>query len=147
MSMDKGDFSIKGRVMGLDLGGKRIGIAISDPTRTIAQSYGVLKRGSRQLDFERYARIIEEQKITLLVVGLPLMLSGEDSETTRWVRDYTADLRQHIDIPVEFWDESLSTVQAEASLRLLGKRGKKARQQVDAVAATIILQGFLDAHG
>ena len=134
------------RVMALDLGEKRIGVAISDTTRTIASSYGVVKRKSRREDFDRYRQIIDEQEVTLLVVGLPVTLSGEEGRAAAWVRDYAAELGRHIDVPIEFWDESLTTVEAEASLRARGLRGKKARQRVDAVAAAFILQSYLDAH-
>ncbi|MCB8928067.1 MAG: Holliday junction resolvase RuvX [Ardenticatenaceae bacterium] len=135
-----------GRVMALDLGSKRIGVAISDPTRTIAQSYGVVKRKSREEDFARYQQIVSEQKITLLVVGLPTTSEGGDSDTAVWIREYIAEFGQQCAVPIEFWDESYTTVQAEDSLRQRGKRGKKARQQVDAVAAAFILQSYLDAH-
>jgi putative holliday junction resolvase len=145
--MVENKFTIKGCVMALDLGEKRIGVAISDPTRTIAQAYTVVQRSSRQADFAAYGRIIDQEQITLLVVGLPITLGGNESEKTAWVRDYTADLERHIAIPTTFWDEALTTVQASASLREMGKKGKKARQKVDAVAATLILQNYLDAHG
>ena len=140
------DFTLKGRVMALDLGEKRIGVAISDPTRTIAQSYGVVMRSSRKADYAEYGRIIAKEQVNLLVVGLPLSLAGEETQKSTWVRDYTAEMENHIDIPIEFWDEALTTVQAEASLRERGKRGKKAREQVDAVAAAFILQNYLDAN-
>ena len=135
-----------GRVMALDLGSKRIGVAISDPTRTIAQSYGVVKRKSREADFARYLQIMTEQQVTLLLVGLPTTAEGEDSETAVWIRDYIAEFSQQCAVPIQFWDESFTTVQAEESLRQRGTRGKKARQQVDAVAAAFILQTFLDAE-
>ena len=135
-----------GRIMALDLGSQRIGVAVSDPTRTIAQSYGVVKRKSREADFARYQQILAEQKVTLLVVGLPTTADGGDSDTAVWIRDYMAEFDQQCDVPIEFWDESFTTVQAEASLRQRGKRGKKAREQVDAVAAAFILQSYLDAH-
>ncbi|VAW31496.1 Putative pre-16S rRNA nuclease Yqg [hydrothermal vent metagenome] len=135
-----------GRIMALDLGSKRIGVAICDPTRTIAKSYGVIKRKSRVEDYARYTQIVAEQAVTLLLVGLPTTADGGDSETAVWIRDYIADFSQQSDIPVEFWDESFTTVQAEASLRQRGKRGKKARAQVDAVAAAFILQNYLDAQ-
>ena len=135
-----------GRVMALDLGSVRIGVAISDPTRTIAQSYGVVKRKSREEDFARYQQILAEQKVTLLVVGLPTTSEGGDSDTAVWIREYIAEFSQQCAVPIEFWDESYTTVQAEDSLRQRGKRGKKARQQVDAVAAAFILQSYLDAH-
>lgn len=139
-------FEYKGRIMALDLGSKRIGIAVCDPTRTIAQSYEVLKRTSRKADYARYLEIIAQEEITLLVVGLPTRSDGSDSDTAVWIRDYITEFNEQIDIPIEFWDESYTTVMAEESLRQRGKRGKKARQRVDAVAAAIILQSYLDAH-
>jgi putative Holliday junction resolvase len=144
--MVEGQLENKGRVMSLDLGGKRIGMAVSDPTRTIATAYGVIIRGSRQEDFTRYREIIAEQEITLLVVGLPTRSDGGESDTAVWMRDYMAEFSQTIKIPVKFWDESYSTVKAEESLQLRGKRGKKAKERIDAVAAAFILQDFLDAH-
>ncbi|MEZ4517817.1 MAG: Holliday junction resolvase RuvX [Chloroflexota bacterium] len=134
-----------GRAMGIDLGEKRIGIAVSDQTRLIASAHSVMKRKSRAEDFERFARFIAEQQITLIVMGLPITLAGHEGDRAAWVRDYTADLCNHIDVPVVYWDESLSTKQAEASLRAQGKRGRKIREHVDAVAAAVILQSYLDA--
>lgn len=133
-----------GKVMALDLGDVRIGVAVSDATRTIAKAYQVIKRKSRDEDFARYQTIIDEQKITLLVVGLPIRLDGSDSPQTEWVRDYAAELADTVSVPVVLRDEALTTVEAEDSLRQRGIRGKKARQQVDAVAAAMILQSFLD---
>lgn len=132
--------------MALDLGEKRIGVAISDATRTIATAYSVLKRKSRREDFERIGRIIAEKKITLLVVGLPIPLNGIEGTMAAWVRDYTADLAKNITVSTEFWDESLTSKQAEESLRLRGKRGKQIKEQVDAVAATFILQDYLNTQ-
>lgn len=143
---EKKTFRIKGRVMALDLGEKRIGVAISDPTQTIAQSYDVILRKSRTEDYAAYGRIVEKEQITLLVVGLPLTLRGKESQKSAWVRDYTGEMAAHLDIPIEFWDEALTTVQAAESLRARGKRGKKARARIDAVAAAFILQSYLDAH-
>ena len=80
--------------MALDLGSRRVGVAISDPMRSIAQSYGVVPRKSREEDFARYQQIIMEQKVTLLVVGLPTDSEGGDSETAVWIRDYTAACSQ-----------------------------------------------------
>ena len=135
-----------GRVMALDLGEKRIGIAISDTTRTIASPHSVLKRTSRAADFSGYVRLITEHQITLLVVGLPITLGGEEGQRAAWVRDYATDLAHHIDIPIAFWDESLTTVAATAALHAQGHRGRKVKDRVDAVAATLILQSYLDAQ-
>jgi putative Holliday junction resolvase len=138
-------FTIKGRVLALDLGEKRIGVAVSDATRTIAQPFGVIKRTSRQADFEKIGRLVQEQGANLLVVGLPLMLDGRVGEKAAWVQDYAAALQKALDMPLALWDESFTTVQAEASLRLRGKKKRKIRQNVDAVAASFILQAYLDA--
>ena len=132
--------------MALDVGSKRIGVAVSDPMRLIASSYGVIKRRSRQEDFARYLEIMLEQEIALVVVGLPTQMDGSDSETAVWIRDYIAEFSRKVDIPIEFWDESHSTQRAEQSLHLRGRFGKKARDRIDAVAAAIILQDYLDAH-
>lgn len=138
--------TVKGRVMAIDLGEKRIGVAVSDPTRTVASAHSVLKRKSRRQDFERIGRLIQQEEVTLLVMGLPIPLGGVEGQRAAWVRDYTADLKQHVSVPVEFWDESLSTKQAEASLRARGKRGKQIKERIDAVAAAFILQDYLNAH-
>lgn len=138
--------TMPGRVMALDLGEKRIGIAISDPTRIIASPHSVLNRKSRADDFAHYARLIEEQQIALLVIGLPITLGGEEGQRAAWVRDYCADLGRQIDIPIAFHDESLTTVAATAALHAQGRRGRKAKERVDAVAAALILQSYLDAQ-
>lgn len=132
--------------MALDVGSKRIGIAISDATRTIAGSYSVIQRKSRQEDFARYRRIISDEEVTLLIVGLPTRSDGSDSTIAAWIRDYTTAFGRTTAVPIEFWDESFTSMQAEESLALRGKRGKKAKERVDAVAAAFILQSYLDAH-
>lgn len=135
-----------GRVMALDLGEKRIGVALSDPTRTIASPHSVMKRTSRADDFGRYATLIEEQAVNLVVIGLPITLGGQEGQRAAWVRDYGEDLSHHIDVPIEFWDESLTTVAATAALHAQGRRGQKVKERVDAVAATLILQSYLGAQ-
>ena len=138
--------SAVGRVLALDLGEKRIGIALSDEIRMIARSLEVLERGSRLADFERIGQIVDEQDVTLLVVGLPLLASGEEGEKASWVRDYAGDLQGKLGLSIQFWDESYTTVRAEASLRERGVHGRRRRQRVDAVAAAFILQSFLDSQ-
>ena len=135
-----------GPVMALDLGEKRIGIALSDPTRTIAAPYAVIGRKSRAEDVARYAQLIAERKVTLLVIGLPITLAGEEGQRAAWVRNYAATLAEQLPVPILFHDESLTTIEAETSLRAQGKRGRKVKEQVDAVAAAIILQSWLDAQ-
>ena len=138
--------SAMGRILALDLGEKRIGIAISDETRMIARSLEVMERRSRLADFERISQIVDEQGVSLLIVGLPLLASGEEGEKAAWVRDYTLDLQRNLGLAVHFWDESFTTVQAEASLRDRGVHGRHRRRRVDAVAAAFILQSYLDSQ-
>lgn len=137
---------LKGRVLALDLGEKRIGVAVSDATRTIAKSLTVFKRKSRKEDYATIAHLIAEQQANLLVVGLPVPFSGIEGEKAAWVRHYAAELQQHLAIPIEFWDEALTTVQAYDSMRQRGKSAKQAKDRIDAVAAAFILQSYLDAQ-
>lgn len=138
-------FTPKGRVLALDLGEKRIGVAVSDDTRTIAQALTMFKRTSRREDFAQINRLLAEQRANLLLIGLPIMLDGTEGEKAAWVRDYAAALAEHIAVPIVFFDEAFTTKEAESSLRARGKTGRKIRQHVDAVAAAFILQGYLDA--
>lgn len=132
--------------MALDLGEKRIGVAVSDETALIARSHSVFKRTSRAADFEKIGRIINQENIAHLIVGLPILLSGQEGSKAAWARDYGADLSGRLGIEVTFWDESLSTVAAENSLRERGINRQKRRSQVDAVAAAFILQSYLDSQ-
>jgi putative Holliday junction resolvase len=146
MSIEPNTHPPTGRVMALDLGEKRIGVALSDTTRTIAAAHSVIPRKSRAEDAARYAQLIAEHQVALLVIGLPITLSGTEGQRAAWVRDYAAELERQIDIPLTFWDESLTTQEAEAALRAQGRRGRKLRERVDAVAAAVILQSYLDAQ-
>lgn len=138
--------SAPGRAMALDLGERRIGIALSDPGRQLARGYTVIQRRSRREDFARYHQIIAQQGVTLVVIGLPVRLDGSDSPTTRWVRDYAAACAAALPTPVLLWDESLTTRQAQMTLHQQGGRRDQRAQRLDAVAAAHILQHYLDAH-
>jgi putative Holliday junction resolvase len=146
VSVQERDRAPGNRVLALDLGEKRIGLAVSDEGRLLARSLTVLKRKSRDKDFERIGRIAGEQGVALVVVGLPVLNSGQEGDQAAWVRDYSADLERSLALPVVLWDEGYTTVQAEASLRERGIHGQRRRQRVDAAAAAFILQSFLDAR-
>jgi putative holliday junction resolvase len=134
------------RIMALDMGEKRIGVAISDETHLLARSYEVLPRTSRKADFARLADIARAEKVGFLVVGLPLAIDGEDGPLVPWIRDYTAGLAAALQLPYTFWDETFTTKQASASMRARGTKARDQRGWVDAVAAAIILQDYLDAR-
>lgn len=136
---------LPGRVMALDLGEKRIGVALSDETRTLARSYAVIRRSSRQADFAQMAAIAAAQGVALLVVGLPVPLDGQEGALAAWVRDYAADLAHHLQLETILWDESFTTRQASQSMRERGQRAHQQRGRVDAVAAAFLLQDYLDS--
>lgn len=132
------------RIIAIDLGDKRIGIALSDPTWMVASGHSVIKRSSRKSDFAKIEHVAREQKVVRIVVGLPTLPSGEEGTRAAWARDYAADLSGSTGIEVELWDESLTTVDAEESLRNQGIRKEKYRDRLDAVAAAFILQSYLE---
>lgn len=135
-----------GRILCLDLGEKRIGVAMSDETRTIARSYLVFERSSRAVDFKKIADIVAEKGVNLVVVGLPTLAEGGEGDKAAWARDYASELANSIGILVDLWDESYSTVDARESLRLRGIGRRRKKERIDAVAAAFILQSYLDAQ-
>ena len=133
------------RVLALDLGSKRIGVAVSDLTGTIASPLTVLARSrSRRHDHERIAALVREEEAELVVVGLPISLSGAEGPAARAARAEADALATLIAVPLETFDERLTTVTAERALTDAGVRGPARRQVVDKIAAAVILQSFLD---
>jgi putative Holliday junction resolvase len=138
-----------GRILGLDAGERRIGVAISDPERSFALPLRSLVADGREMEAIRTLAAAEE--VTELVIGLPLTLSGDDSAQTQRVRDFANRVEAYLSLPVHLWDERLSTAEAqrltEDRSRSRGRRGR-ARQappmDTDALAASIILQAYLD---
>jgi putative Holliday junction resolvase len=137
------------RILGLDPGERRIGIAISDPTGTLAHPLRTLVRGSREEDFAAIAALVAEHDVELIVVGWPLSLDGTEGPQARRVARYTDALAACLPVPVVSWDERFTTVAADEILRQIrgrkGRRRARARGQVDAIAAAVILQSYLDS--
>ncbi len=139
-----------GRVLGLDFGERRVGLAISDPTATIAQPLPALtRRAGKRPPVEAIARIAEEHEATDIVIGLPLTLEGEESDWTRAVRAFGQRLAERTGLPVHYVDERLSSVRAERAVRSLGlpKRERERKDRVDTAAAMLLLQAYLDGRG
>lgn len=135
------------RVLGLDLGSKRIGVAVSDRSGTIATPLTVLTRGrSRREDHERIAALVREEEAECVVVGLPHSLSGRDGPAARAARAEITALASVVGVPVETYDERFTTVTANRALAEGGVRGAARRSVVDKVAAAVILQSWLDAR-
>jgi putative Holliday junction resolvase len=135
-----------GRALGLDLGDARIGVAISDDERRLAVPLGTVRTGA-PADLKAIAQLVREHDVTVVVVGLPLLLSGEAGERAHHAERFAGALGSVLSVPVELEDERLSTVEAERSLRDAGTTGPGRRRSVDRSAATVILQSWLDRTG
>ncbi|HEY8523433.1 MAG TPA: Holliday junction resolvase RuvX [Acidimicrobiales bacterium] len=134
------------RAVALDIGTRRIGVALSDSAGTLATPYEVVPRsGDRARDHDRIAALADDADAEVVVVGLPLSLDGTVGPAARTVLDEVAELRARLGRPVVVWDERLSTAEAERRLRGAGVKGRARRKVVDQVAATVILQAWLDA--
>jgi putative Holliday junction resolvase len=133
------------RVLALDLGSKRIGVAVSDPSETIASPDRVLERtGSRARDHKAIGDLVAEWEAELVVVGLPLSLSGDDGPAARATREEVAELALALTVPVELHDERLTTVTASRTLQEAKMTADARRRVVDKVAAAVLLQSWLD---
>ncbi|HVV37999.1 MAG TPA: Holliday junction resolvase RuvX [Acidimicrobiales bacterium] len=134
------------RALGLDLGSVRIGVATSDPGRVIASPYDVIRRGNdHAADHAAIAAAVDDSQATVVVVGLPRNMRGQETAAAQAVRAEAEELRAALAVPVVFWDERLSTVTAQRSLIEGGVRRKQRKDSVDKVAAAVILQSWLDA--
>jgi len=132
------------RILALDPGSRRIGLAVSDPTGILAQPLDAVER-SRGRDWAGAILIlIEELEVTEIVVGLPLHMDGSEGESAANARQMAETLRSRAKVPVTLWDERLTTVAAEKMFRESGVKTRQARRHIDSVAAVLILQGYLD---
>ena len=134
-----------GRLLGLDVGDKRVGVAVCDETQTLARPLITLKRASKKEDFARLAAVCREHAIEQVIVGLPKTLRGEEGPQARRVRRYAAELQAALNLPIEFWDERFSTVEARDLITAAG-RTLSSKGEIDAIAASVILQDYLDGH-
>ncbi len=134
------------RILGIDFGEKRVGLALSDPLRIISQPFATLRPGADDHWWHQLEAVLAEQEIELAVVGYPLTLRGTHSAQTRAVDDFIADLEQRLAIPVERYDERLTTVAAKKALQLQGIKTGHHKDLVDRTAAAMLLQDYLDSH-
>ena len=134
------------RILGIDVGTKRIGLALSDPTHTIATPFETLHRTTPEKDIETLIDWIQQESVSKIVVGWPLETSGREGRLAKKVQRLIDDLTEKTNLPIMKWDERMSSVAAERSLIAGGTRRLARRNLVDKVAASIILQGWLDAE-
>lgn len=142
------DTSLPARILGLDHGDRRIGVAISDESGRTAQPLLTLHRTQRRQDMRSLARLVRRHGCTAIVVGLPLYMSGDISPRALAAQAFAAELREELKLPVLLWDERLSTAEAHRHLDAAGRAVKTRKAIIDQVAAVLILQSYLDAqHG
>jgi putative Holliday junction resolvase len=135
------------RILAIDPGSRRLGLALSDPSGTVALPLRVLVRRSEPEDLKELTAVVRENEVELVLMGLPRMMDGSIDVAARSAQMFGAKVSNAVGVPVEYWDERLTTVAAERFLIEQGKRRAQRRQDVDKVAATLLLQGYLDYRG
>jgi len=128
--------------MGIDFGEVRIGLALSDPLQIISQPFRVIPNNVNTIS--EIQDIIKTEEVEKIVLGLPQNLDGEDTKKTLEVREFAEILKRNVDIPVIFWDERYSTVEANEKLKLMGYSVTESRKVIDKVAASIILKDYME---
>ena len=136
---------LDGRIMGLDIGDKTIGVAVSDLMGLTAQGVTTIKRVGKKKDIEAIKQIIAEKQVNKIVSGLPKNMNGTVGPQGEKVQKFCELLKEETNLPIEFWDERLSTVAAERSLIEGNVRRGNRKKVIDMLAAVIILQGYLDS--
>ena len=134
------------RILALDLGERRIGIAVSDALGITAQGLPTLTREGRRQVLEHLRGLIEEHHVGMVVVGLPLHMDGRAGSAAAGARAFSEMLQSDLGIQVGLWDERLTTVEVERIMAAAGVRARKRKQHRDRLAAVVILQSWLDAH-
>ena len=133
-----------GRVLGLDVGSRRIGLAVSDPLGITAQGLETLQRTTKRRDFDHVQRVIQEYDVRQMVVGLPLRMSGAEGIQSDKMQVFAEELRKRFRLPVHLWDERLTSVEANRLLREADLSIEKRGKAVDRMAAVLILQGWME---
>ncbi|MGA9393292.1 MAG: Holliday junction resolvase RuvX [Candidatus Sulfotelmatobacter sp.] len=136
-----------GRVLGLDVGSRRIGIAVSDPLGITAQGLETLHRQNKREDLAALERVIRQYAIQEIVIGLPLRMSGAEGIQSEKMQVFAEDLRKRFRLPVHLWDERLTSAEANRLLRETELSIEKRAKAVDRMAAVLILQGWMEGRG
>ena len=134
------------RYLGLDVGRARIGLALADDVLRTARAHSTVPRHGDAVDLDAIAEVAAQYEVTRAVVGLPLNMDGTEGGSARMARGFAASLAARLGLPVEFHDERLSTFEASTRLREQGLSAREQKGLIDAEAAAVILQGWLDAR-
>jgi putative Holliday junction resolvase len=133
----------KTRILGLDMGDSRIGVALSDPLGIMASPLTIISRTDEEADIEAIIAVARQNEVGRIIIGLPLSMDGSLGKQANKVKEFAAELSCQVDIPIEFKDERLSTVLAKRIVRNVRKTNRETRY--DAAAAALILQSYLDS--
>ena len=136
----------RGRILAIDYGSRRMGLAVSDPLGITAQGLETLERKNKRSDFARLERTLRQYEVREIVVGYPLRMSGEAGTQSQKVEEFAKALRQKFELPVHLWDERLTSAEANRLLREADISPRKRAEAVDRMAAVLILQSFLEAR-
>jgi len=134
------------RILSLDFGEKRIGVAVSDSLNIIAQSVGTIERKGIKNDLKKIAELVKEYEAGKMIVGLPLNMDGTEGKSASRAIDFVNELKKEMQIEVEMLDERLTTAQGERVFLEADMSRKKRKQNLDKIAAQLILQNYLDSH-
>ena len=137
---------LRARVLGLDVGSKTIGLAVSDPLGITAQGLQTVRRNNKRLDFERLRAVVREYQVSEIVIGYPLRLSGAEGTQSEKMRHFAEEIRKKFGLPVHLWDERLTSSQANRVLREFDLSIRKRGEAVDRMAAVLILQSWMEAR-
>jgi putative Holliday junction resolvase len=135
-----------GRILAIDYGSRRMGLAVSDPLGITAQGLETLERKNKRSDFARLERVIRQHEVREIVLGYPLRMSGEEGTQSQKVTEFANALREKFQLAVHLWDERLTSAEANRLLREAELSTRKRAQAVDRMAAVLILQSFLQAR-
>jgi putative Holliday junction resolvase len=133
------------RLLGLDVGTRTLGIALSDERRVVASGRDTIRRTKLAKDLDVLARLVNDERVGGIVIGLPLNMDGSEGPRCQSVRQFASDLARRIDLPIAFWDERLSTSAVTRTMLEADLSRKRRAEVVDKLAAVYILQGALDA--
>ena len=134
------------RILGMDVGSKTIGLAVSDPLGITAQGLETIRRKNKRTDFERLDQIVRKFEVAEIVVGYPLRLSGVEGSQAEKIRAFADQLQKRFKLPVHLWDERLSSAEANRLLRESEMSIKRRGEVVDRLAAVLILQSWMEAR-
>jgi putative holliday junction resolvase len=147
VSLDETNFGgAPERILGLDVGSRRIGLAISDPLGFTAQGLETLQRRNKRTDFAALDEIIRQYGVREIVIGLPLRMSGEAGTQSTKMQEFAEQLRKRFHLPVHLWDERLTSAEANRLLRETELSIEKRAKAVDRMAAVLILQGWMESQ-